>query len=36
MSLEEEKCSLKTYLNEEMVNGTGSAHFSYYMGMNQL
>lgn len=35
MCLEEEKCSLKTYLNEEMVNRRGSAHF-YYMGMNQL
>lgn len=36
MSLEEELCSLKTYLNEEMVNRRGSAHFSYYMCMIQL
>lgn len=36
MSLKEEKCSLKTYLNEETVNRRGSAHFSYYMGMTQL
>lgn len=36
MSVKEEKCSLKTYLNEETVNSRGSAHFSYYMGMIQL
>lgn len=36
MPLKEERCSLKTYLNEEMVNSRGSAHCSYYMGMIQL